>query len=72
MDTIVISHVVASDLIVGIAVVGCIILVVAAELTNDERTILKLLSRHFMAYSIPLLVLFAFIGIAWGTEIITD
>ena len=73
MVTTVISSVIASDLITGVVVVGCIAFAVIMVLTDEKRRpTLALLSRSFTVFTVPLLVLFVYIAIMWGANILAD
>jgi hypothetical protein len=71
--TTVISSVIGSGFITGVAVGGFIVFLVISELTDvRQRPALALLSRSFAVFMIPLLILFAYIVIMWVARILAD
>jgi uncharacterized PurR-regulated membrane protein YhhQ (DUF165 family) len=70
--TTIVSSAIASAIVIGVAVAGCIVFTVIAELTDEkQRPALALFSRHVTVFMIPLLSLFAYIVILWAAKIIT-
>jgi bacteriorhodopsin len=69
--TTVISSTIASDILINIVVVGCVVFAVLMVLSDERRRpALALLSRHVTVFMIPLLSLFAYIAIIWGAKIL--
>jgi hypothetical protein len=72
LETIVMSSAVASGLIVGVAVAGCVVLAVIMVASDDtKRQQMALFSRHINVLMVPLLMVFAYIVIIWGAKILT-
>ena len=68
----VVSSAIASDLVVGIAIVASIAFAIISELTDvSQKPPLALLSRYFAVFMVPLLILFAYIVIMWVARILT-
>ena len=66
MVTIIVSSVVASEIITGIVVGGFIVCAIIAELTkvNAPRN-LRVLNKSILVYSLPLSILVAYVVIIW-------
>jgi hypothetical protein len=62
----------ASGLTVGIAIAVCVVLAVAAVLTEgNSRERVALFSRNATLVLLPLLVCFAYLVVIWGAKILT-
>ena len=73
MVTTIISSTIASDILINIAVVGCVAFAVLMVLSDEKRRpSLTLLSRHVTVFIIPLLFLFSYITVIWGAKILAD
>ncbi len=71
MDASVFSTFAASDLAVGATVGGCIVLAVIMFLSDDRRKpIIALFSRNVFNFTVPLLIVFAYLGVIWAAKIL--
>ncbi len=72
MITTVISSTIASTAITGGAVAGLIILLIIRELTEPSTTpVLSRFGQHLAIYTLPLIILFAFIIIMASLETVS-
>jgi len=66
MNATVISFLVPTNTIVGIAMVSCVLLAVFMVISDDKKApILIRLSRNITAFVFPLMVVFTFLFIVW-------
>ncbi len=71
MDVSVISPLAASDLAVGAAIGGCVVLAVIMFLSDDRRKpVLALFSRNVFTFTVPLLIVFAYLVVIWAAKIL--
>jgi hypothetical protein len=67
----VVSYTIASNIIVGVTVVGCIAFaVLMVLLDNEKRSVLVLFSRQVTVFIIPLLFIYFYLVLIWGTKIL--
>jgi hypothetical protein len=72
LDVSVISALTASELAVGVTIVGCVILAIIMFLSEDKRRpVLALFSRNVLIFTAPLLIVFAYLVVIWGAKILT-
>jgi hypothetical protein len=66
------SFKIASDAVIGSAIVGCVILALIAFISEDKRRpSLILFSRNIVVFMVPLLIVFAYLVLVWGAKILT-
>ena len=72
MNATVISFLVPTNIIVGIAMVGCVLLAVFMVVSDDNKasTLIRL-SRNITGFVFPLMVVFTFLFIVWVAHAFT-
>jgi hypothetical protein len=72
MDALFPSTVFASALVIGAVVAACVVFSVIMVLSDDRRRVLLgLFSHNVTVFIIPLFILFAYIVLIWGVNILT-
>jgi hypothetical protein len=67
------SFISATGAVIGSTIAGCVVLVVIMFLSDDKRKpSLILFSRHVAVFVAPLLIVFAYLVLIWGSKILTS